>query len=128
MIRTYDTDHKGDCPLESAELKTFFNQIRAKYPDSYGVLAFHPRNEGKKSAAQVTLEQMEGASTGACDIIVPGGRSFVCELKRKSRSKSRITDAEWKYLKAAESAGAFCCIAYGWEQAWKAFHDYLTEF
>jgi len=128
MIRTYGGEYRGDCPLESAELKTFFNQVRTKYPDSYGLLAFHPRNEGKKTAAQVTLEKMEGATTGAVDIIIPGGQSFICELKRKNKTKSKVTDAEWAYLKAAEKQGAFCCIAYGWEEAWRAFHDYITGF
>ena len=125
MIRSYESGVRGECPLESAELKTFFNKIRREYPDTWGRLAFHPRNEGKKSHAQVTLESMEGATTGAVDIIIPGRISFVCELKRQVKSKSRVSMAEWAYLKAAMDAGAFACVAYGWEQAWRAFNDYL---
>lgn len=127
MPKVYDSGFKGDCPLESAELKTFFNQIRAKYPETWGRLAFHPRNEGKKTHAQVTMEAMEGATAGAVDIIIPGGVSFVCELKRADRRKSRLSKAEEKYLLAAEDAGAFACVAYGWEQAWAAFNDYLNR-
>lgn len=127
MIRSYESGTKGDCPLESAELKTFFNKIRREYPDTWGRLAFHPRNEGKKTHAQVTLESMEGATAGAVDIIIPGGVSFVCELKRQNKSKSRVSKAEWDYLEAALDAGAFACVAYGWEQAWRAFNDYLEE-
>ena len=122
MIKIYDSGYRGECPIESAELKTFFNQLRLKYPDTYGKLAFHPRNEGKKTAAQVQVEKMEGATPGVSDIIIPLG--FVCELKRKDRTKSRLPKVEVEYLEAAGLMGAFACVAYGWENAWRAFIDW----
>lgn len=124
-IKIYDSGYRGECPIESAELKTFFNQIRAQYPDTYGKLAFHPRNEGRKTAAQVQVEKMEGSTPGVSDIIIPIG--FVCELKRQDRTKSKLPTVEKKYLETAARGGAFACIAYGWEQAWRAFIDWKLQ-
>lgn len=123
-LRVYDSGYRGDCPLESAELKTFFNQIRGKYPDTWGKLAFHQRNEGKKTHAQVQVEKMEGATAGVCDIIVAPG--FYCELKRKDRTKSRLPPVEKQFLELVAERGGFACIAYGWEQAWVAFNEWLN--
>lgn len=124
-IRVYDSGYRGDCPLESAELKTFFNQIRGKYPDTWGKLAFHTRNEGKKSHAQVQVEKMEGATAGVCDIIVAPG--FYCELKRRDRTKSRLPTVEKQFLELVAERGGFACVAYGWEQAWVAFNDWREQ-
>lgn len=125
MIRIYDSGYRGKCPLESAELTTFFNQIRKQYPKTYGLLAFHPRNEGKKTQAQVQVEKMEGSTPGVSDIIIPPG--FVCELKRQDKTQSRLPQVEKDYLEEADLMGAFTCIAYGWEQAWRAFIDWKLE-
>lgn len=127
MIRIYDSNYRGDCALESAELKTFFNQIRTQYPDTWGKLAFHPRNEGRKTHAQVQVEKMEGQVSGVPDIIIPGNPTFLCELKREDRTQKSVKfpKVEREYLEKAAEQGAFVCLAYGWEQAWLAFNEWL---
>lgn len=112
------------CPKEGAEQVTFFNKLRREYPESYGLIAFHARNEGKKTVNQVAKEKAEGMVTGTCDIIIPGRRTFLCELKRKDHTQSRIGSEQGPYLIAAQDAGAFSCIALGYLAAWEAFDEW----
>ena len=118
---------RGKCPPEAAEQVTFFNKLRREYPDSYGRIAIHPRNEGKRHYSQVAKEKAEGMSPGASDIIIPGAPSFICELKRKDHTKCKWEEGQQEYLEAAKNAGAFVCVALGWEAAWQAFEDWKGE-
>lgn len=123
-----DPKWRGDCPAESAEQITFFNQLRKEYPETWGRLAIHPRNEQQLRGGQfrgVIKQKAEGMTPGASDIVIPGARSFVCELKRRDHTKSKWQDGQIEYLVAAQDAGAFACVALGWEAAWKAFGDWL---
>lgn len=119
-----DPAFRGKCPSEQLEQVTFFNRIRKQYPDTWGVLATHPRNEGDRTYGQVAREKAEGLTTGASDIIIPGRRSFVCELKRRDRTQCALKDEQEKYLLAAIEAGAFACIALGVDAAWMAFEEW----
>lgn len=119
-----DIKYRGQCPSESAEQITFFNRLRSVYPTSYGLLAVHPRNEGKRTHAQVWRHKAEGMAPGASDIIIPGAPAFVCEMKRQNHTLSKWEPGQLEYLKAAEQHGAFVCVALGWEGAWQAFLDW----
>lgn len=119
-----DASYRGDCPKETAEQITFFNKLRRAYPDSLGLIAIHPRNEGKKSHAAVMKEKAEGMTKGASDIIIPGCPAFVCELKRRDHTLSGWETGQREYLKAAQDNGAFVCVALGWEAAWQALQDW----
>lgn len=115
-------DFRGaKCPKEVMEQVTFFNQLRAKYPDSYGLVAVHNRNEGKKTPDQVSREKAEGMATGSPDIMIPGNPAFLCELKRQDHTLSRLQPMQEPYLRAAMALGAYGCIAFGWEAAMEAF-------
>ena len=109
------------CPKEVAEQVTFFNQLRHLYPDTFGLIAVHNRNEGKKTPDQVRREKAEGMATGSPDVMIPGNPAFLCELKRKDHTLSRLQPGQEPYLLAAISVGAFGCIAFGWEGAMQAF-------
>ena len=122
-----DVDYRGDCPPEAIEQVTFFNRLRMRYPNSWGIIALHPRNEGKKGFRQVAKEKAEGMTPGAADVIVPGDPSFVCEIKRRDHTKSKWQDKQLEYLNAAQEAGAFVCIALGADAAINAFEDYLGD-
>lgn len=124
MYKTYSSGFRGPCPKESAEQMTFFNEIRRRYPDTYGVLAFHARNEGKKTAQQVKVEKAEGMTTGTPDIIIPASITFVCELKRQNMVASSVRKEQKKYLIAAAKLGAFACVCGGWRQAMIAFEEW----
>jgi len=119
-----DQTWRGKCPSESLEQITFFNRIR-KIP-IYGVIALHPRNEGKRHYKQVTKERAEGMTTGASDIIIPGNPAFVCELKRRDRTQSSWQDGQVEYLEAARKAGAFACLALGADAAMEALEEWLS--
>lgn len=127
-IKIYgDTNFRGNCPKEALEQVTFFARLRRQYPDTLGVLAVHVRNEGKRTLLQAAKEKSEGMTTGAADIVIPGSPSFVCELKRRDHTKCSISDDQVAYLRAAQAAGSFTCIALGVEAAWEALHAYLAR-
>jgi hypothetical protein len=116
-----NTKYRGDCPSETAEQVTFFNEIRRKYPDTWGRIATHIRNEGKKTPQQVRREKAEGMTKGASDIIVGG---FYCELKRKDHTKSKIAPEQIEYLEMINQLGFYGCVALGWEAAMEAFEEW----
>ncbi len=119
---------RGDCPVESMEQVTFFNRLRAEYPDTWGAIALHPRNEQKLRGGQhraLIRQKAEGMTPGASDVIIPGRVSFVCEIKRQDHTKSKWQPKQIEYLTAAQNAGAFACVALGWEGAWEAFGEWL---
>lgn len=114
-----DTSYRGNCPPESAEQVTFFNRLRTQYPDTWGRIALHPRNEGKRTYGQVWRQKAEGMTDGASDIIIPLG--FACEMKRLDHTQSKWQPGQIEYLQAVHDAGGFACVALGWEAAWEAF-------
>lgn len=123
-----DTTFRGKCPTESFEQVSFFNWIRTAYPDSYGLLALHPRNEAKRKGSQfaaLSKEKLEGMAVGAADIIIPARISFVCEMKRQDPTQSKFEKGQPEYLKAAQDAGAFVCVALGANAAREAFNAWL---
>jgi hypothetical protein len=119
-----NSEYRGTCPKEALEQVTFFSRLRREHPDTYGILALHPRNEGKRTLLQAAKEKSEGMSTGATDIIIPGRQTFVCELKRRDHTLSSIADAQLAYMRAAQDAGAYVCIALGVDAAWEAFQSW----
>lgn len=125
-----DVAFRGKCPVESIEQVTFFNKLRREYPETWGVLALHPRNEGLKTDGQiraVSQYKAEGMTIGASDIIIPGRIAFVCELKRADHTQCAWQEGQIEYLKAAQRAGAFACIGLGWLGAWKGFETWLKS-
>jgi hypothetical protein len=122
-----DVDFRGKCAAESVEQVTFFNRIRSQYPDTWGALAIHARNEQQLRGGQfgsMAKQKAEGMVSGASDIIIPGQVTFVCELKRRDRIKSAWQDGQVSYLTAAHQAGAFACVALGCDAAWEAFEQW----
>jgi len=124
-LPTYDSGYRGRCPKESVEQATFFNRLRKEYPDSWGAIATHIKNEGKRHRYQIDKDRAQGLTKGASDIIIPGCPSFVCELKRRDRTVSKWQDGQQEYLKAAMDCGSFTCVAFGVDQAWLALHDFI---
>lgn len=127
-IKIYgDTSYRGTCPKETLEQVTFFSRLRRDFPDTLGKLAFHVRNEGKRTHLQAATEKSEGLTTGAPDIVIPGAPAFLCELKRRDHTQSEISAAQLSYLRAAQDAGCVVCIALGVDAAWEALHAYLER-
>lgn len=121
-----DTTYRGNCPPESAEQITFFSWLRVQYPHTWGLVALHPRNEGKRRHQQTARYKAEGMTPGAADIIIPGRPTFVCEMKRRDHTKSSWQPAQITYLEQCQERGAFVCVALGWEAAKGAMDDWLA--
>jgi hypothetical protein len=124
-----DVKWRGKCHLEQVEQASFFSRLRREYPDTWGVLAVHPRNEGQLRGGQfkaIIKHKAEGMSPGASDIIIPGNPAFVCEMKRKDITQSKWQDGQQEYLEAAKNAGCFACVALGAEAAWDAFEVWIS--
>lgn len=122
-----DVSYRGECPQEQAEQITFFQWLRLQHPELHRI-AVHPRNEGKRTHHQARMQRLEGSlNVGASDVIIPAGRAFVCEIKRKDHTKSRWQPAQLEYLKAAHDQGAFVCVALGHEAAKDAVQCYLKS-
>lgn len=103
---------------------TFFNRLRTDHPETWGLLAIHPRNEGLKVGgmfSSVMAHRAEGMTAGAADIVIPGRQTFVCEMKRRNHMLSSWQPGQVAYLEAARGAGAFACVALGADAATEAF-------
>lgn len=126
-VPVWGGDYRGPCPKEITEQVSFINRIRSEYPDTWGLLTTHIRNEdGSANARQVKRMKLEGMVTGTADIIIVGNPVAVIEMKRLDPTKSSLSDDQAKYLLAAHAAGAFVCVAFGAVAAWGAFEFWLT--
>lgn len=124
-IPIYGEKTKEDCPSEQCEMASFFNKLRIEYPDTWGKIAIHVRNEGKRTFGQVQKTRFEGGFVkGASDISIPGCPTFICEMKSRSHT-ARLSKEQINYLEAAQNAGAFVCVALGAKAAWEAFTKYI---
>lgn len=119
-----DSTYRGECPLEEAEQATFFSQLRKLYPDTYGRLAMHPKNEGKRRGAQfaqLARDKALGMTKSAPDVVLPGAPTLLIEIKRQDHTQSKWQDGQVEYLQTAQSLGCFVAVALGWEGAMEAF-------
>lgn len=125
-IRVYgDPNFRGPCNLEDADLMYFFSDIKHDYPALRGI-AFHVKNEGNRTPAQVKREKMKGALvTGLIDVVILGGPAFVMELKRQDYTQSDLEPEQLDCLVAAKKTGAFTCVCLGIDAAREALRDWL---
>lgn len=121
-MRTYGEPLKGKHPSESAEMITFFNQLKKIHPDVARV-ATHIRNEGNRTHAQTQKQKAEGMIKGASDIFIHGCPSFACEMKSLNKS-SKVSKEQLLFLKAVDEQGGFACIAYGYKAALEAVKEW----
>lgn len=120
-----DTEYRGDCATETAELIGFFRILEKDYP-SLAAIATHIRNEGKRTKFQGYKQQQEGMNTGASDIIIPCSPPIVIELKRRNHTLSAISAKQVSYLSSAHCYGAFSCVALGSMGAMEAVKAWHT--
>lgn len=129
-FRVYgDLTFRGKCPREEVEQVTFFNHLRAQYPQTWGRLAMHPANEGQRKGENfgyLTKQKALGLTPGASDIIIPGSPAFICEMKRRDYTICKWQDGQIEYLTASHNAGAFACVAFGYDAAWQALQDWIS--
>lgn len=107
-----DTAFKDDCPEEVAEMIKFFQLLRAYDPDLADI-AFHVRNEGKKTRFAGFKQKQEGMLTGAADIAIMCCPPIAIEMKRKNHRLSKLSGEQLKFLVKSRRSGAFSCVALG---------------
>lgn len=112
-----DPSYRGSCPTENADQVTMFSFIRRQWPKTFGRIAFHPRNEGVRTMGQAHWQKSEGMTEGTVDLIIPARIPLVMELKRKDHTKSKWQPGQVEYLQTAHEAGAYACLALGYEAA-----------
>lgn len=122
--KIYGEKEKGKQPKESAEMITFFNELRARHPE-IAMMATHVKNEGKRNMAQAQRDKAEGMIKGFPDVVIVGAPTFVCEMKSKSKT-SRISPEQKEILNAMSERGVFACVAYGWKAAIQAVEDWIN--
>lgn len=123
-----DPTYRGKCDREQLEQMSIIGRIRREYPDSYGLIVLHPRNEQMVKGGQfssVMRHNAEGMCKGAADVIIPARKSFVCEVKRRNHTLSTWQDGQVEFLTAAQKAGAFVCVALGAVAAWDGFCEWV---
>lgn len=125
-----DINYRGECPVEDAEQMTFFSQLKKYWPE-YHAIALHPKNEAKRTGKdfhRAKIDKIMGSlNTGASDIIIPGCPAFVCEMKRRDHTQSQWQKEQQPYLLAAQEAGAFVCVALGYEAALEAVAEWHKQ-
>lgn len=131
LIKVYgNTNFRGDCPNEDAELITFFNELNRLHPQ-LATIAIHPDNEGLVLGSghhHHIKQKAKGAiKKGAADIVICGNPTFVCEMKRQDHTKSRWQDGQLEFLEYSLKNGAFVCIALGYESALEAVKDWIKK-
>jgi len=121
-----DLKFRGKCPSEDSVHVAFIAWVRHKYPDKAALL-LHPKNEGKRTPQQVSMDRKMGSITkGASDIIIVGGKTFVCELKRQDCTKSHWQPGQEDFLNSSHNDGAFACVCFGLDAAKEAFLEWVN--
>ena len=119
-----DLPRSKDNPLEDYVLISLISRIRRDYPSSYGLVAFHVKNESKRSHAQIKADKMKGLTNGVSDLIVIGNPTLCMEIKRDNSCS--FEKGQLEFLEQAHKSGAFACVAIGWQGALDAFAHWLT--
>lgn len=119
-----DPAYRGKCPVEAVEQASAVNRIRQLYPDTFGALVFHPRNEQQLRGGQhsaMIKHKAEGLTAGVSDLVIPGAPCLVVEIKRRNPRLSKISQEQIDYLETAQRMGAFVAVALGAVAAIEAF-------
>lgn len=130
MIRTYDSNYRGECRHEWLEQIDCMGWLEFSHPDRWP-LCFHTPNEvtvDKKKpgwAQHLAKRQKMGVKNGVSDIIDFGAIRGAFELKRLDRTQCKVTKEQRDFLKATDASGGFAAIVYGYEQFKLAYADYL---
>lgn len=122
-IWVFDSGYRGDCPKEETDQISYGLWMQHRFPD---VLWFHVPNEtGTRSGPQfIEKRRRMGVRSGVSDnVILTHGINHKCgliELKRRDKTKSKVSKSQTDVLEAAVADGHFGAIAYGLDEIKKA--------
>ena len=106
-------------PAEDYVLSSLISRIRSVYPSSYGLVAFHVKNESKRTQGQIKADKIKGLTKGVSDLIVIGNPTLCMEIKKDN--SCRFESGQLEFLQQAQKGGAFVCLAIGYDGAKAAF-------
>ena len=121
-----DVDYRNKrCKKERVDQMDFMSWVARNYPEYYP-LVFHPKMEGKRNMFQQMLDKKMGSmKAGVADVVAIGFPCLVMELKRADHKESYWSDGQLAFLERASKAGAYTCLALGFEGAKAAFSDWV---
>ena len=111
-------------PKEDYVLSSIVSCIRMDYPNTYGLVAFHVKNESKRTTGQIRADKAKGLTKGVSDLIVIGNPTLCMEIKRDD--SCYFESGQLEFLEQAQKNGAFVCLAVGYDGAKEAFNHWLT--
>ena len=110
-------------PAEDYVLSSLISRIRNDYPSTYGLVAFHVKNESKRTTGQIRADKAKGLARGVSDLIVVGNPTLCMEIKKDN--SCRFEDGQLEFLQQAQKQGAFVCLVIGYQGAKDAFEHWL---
>ena len=110
-------------PAEDYVLSSLISRIRNDYPSTYGLVAFHVKNESKRTTGQIRADKAKGLTKGVSDLIVVGNPTLCMEIKKDN--SCRFEDGQLEFLQQAQKQGAFVCLVIGYQGAKDAFEYWL---
>ena len=110
-------------PAEDYVLSSLISRIRNDYPSTYGLVAFHVKNESKRTTGQIRADKAKGLTKGVSDLIVIGNPTLCMEIKKDN--SCCFEDGQLEFLQQAQKQGAFVCLAVGYQGAKDAFEHWL---
>lgn len=125
MIRTYDSHHRGDCPSERVEQINCMGWLEKNHPDRWPLI-FHVANEIKAIPQHMAMRRKMGVKPGVSDILDLGAIRGAFELKRRDKTKCKVSREQLSFLEAIDASGGFSAIVYGYDEFLLAYSDYLV--
>ena len=122
MFKVYGVGDLLKCPTQNEEVTNFFENLAIDYPQ-LRKMAIHIKKKNKNIFIPTYREKIEAIHEGFANIIILGKITFVCKLKSRS-IKTKLTIAEKEFLSLSNHAGAFSCLAYGYQAALQAVKDW----
>lgn len=110
-------------PSEDYVLSSLIDRIRKDYPTTYGLVAFHVKNESKRTTGQIRADKAKGLTKGVSDLIIIGNPTLCMEIKKDN--SCRFESGQLEFLEQAQKGGAFACLAIGYQGAKDALEFWL---
>lgn len=129
MIHIYDSNYRGECPSEMVEQINSMGWLEKHYPDRWPLI-FHYPAEVKAKPQYMAVRRKCGVKPGISDIIDFGEIRGAFELKRRDRTKSKVSKEQIEFLESVDASGGFAAIVYGFDQmmlAYSQFIDYCSQ-
>ncbi len=122
-IYVFDSGYRGPCPKEEIDQMAYGLWMEYRFPE---VNFFHVPNEtSTKSGVQLIIKRQKmGVKSGVHDnIILHRGIAWPygsLELKRRDKTKCKVSTNQWKFGEYVVKDGGFAGIAYGIDELKKA--------